>query len=109
MIGGRQTRYRSLNEEGDMVDKSETFSGRRVRYTWGPKVDSAGETADGRPFADIEEFKKLLLDDPRLIARNLVGQMVIYATGDPGRIRRPSGRQARCWTRRPTADMEFGR
>ncbi len=81
VIGGRQTRYRSLNDEGDMVDKSQTYSGRRVPYTWGPKVDPSGELADGRAFKDIEEFKKLLLEDPRAIARNMVGQLVIYATG----------------------------
>ena len=83
VIGGRQTRYRSLNEEGDMVNPSETYSGRQVGYRWGPKVDAAGELADGRSFRDIDEFKKLLLADPRAIARNVVEQMVIYATGAP--------------------------
>lgn len=83
VIGGRQTRYRSLSDAGDVVDKSETYSGRRVAYTWGPKVDPAGELADGRSFNDMDEFKKLLLADPRAIARNLVGQLVIYATGSP--------------------------
>jgi len=83
VIGGRQTRYRSLSEEGDMVDRSETYSGRRVPYRWGQKVDAAGETADGRAFADMEGFTKLLLEDPRAIARNMVGQLVTYATGAP--------------------------
>jgi hypothetical protein len=83
VIGGRQTRYRSLNEEADMVEKFETYSGRRVAYRWGPKVDSSGELPDGRAFKDIEEFKKLLLEDPRAIARNMVGQLVTYATGAP--------------------------
>lgn len=83
VIGGRQTRYRTLSDEGTVLDKSETFSGHRVRYTWGQQVDASGETADGRPFASTEEFKKLLLANPRLIARNLVGQMTIYATGAP--------------------------
>jgi hypothetical protein len=83
VIGGRQTRYRTLSEEGDLVQKSETYSGRRVQYTWGQKVDPAGETADGRPFADIDGFKKLLLEDPRAIARNVIGQLTTYATGAP--------------------------
>jgi hypothetical protein len=65
------------------VDRSETYSGRRVAYTWGKYVDSAGELADGRAFKDIEEFKKLLLADPCAIARNMVGQLVAYATGAP--------------------------
>jgi hypothetical protein len=54
-----------------------------VQYRWGLKVDAAGETADGRPFSDFEGFKKLLLENPRPIARNLVGQLVIYSTGVP--------------------------
>jgi hypothetical protein len=83
VIGGRQTRYRSLSEDGAPVDKLETASGRNVGYGWGAKVDAAGETPDGRPFADIDGFKKMLLEDPRAIARNLVGQMVVYATGAP--------------------------
>jgi hypothetical protein len=72
-----------LNDEGDVVDKSQTYSGRRVAYTWGPKVDPAGELADGRAFKDVGGFKKLLLEDPRAIARNMVGQLVAYATGAP--------------------------
>ncbi len=83
VIGGRQTRYRTLSDDGATVDKSETASGRRVRYTWGQKVDTAGALADGRAFADIEEFKKLLLENPRPIARNLVAQLVTYSTGSP--------------------------
>jgi hypothetical protein len=83
VIGGRQTRYRSLNDEGDVADKFQTYSGRRVAYTWGPKVDPAGELTDGRAFKDVEEFKQLLLEDPRAIARNMVGQLVTYATGAP--------------------------
>jgi hypothetical protein len=83
VIGGQQTRYRSLSEEGDAVSKSETASGGLVRYTWGPKVDPAGELPDGRTFADIEGFKKLLLEDSRALARNLAGQLVTYATGAP--------------------------
>jgi hypothetical protein len=83
VIGGRQTRYRSLNDEGDAVDRSETYSGRRVPYTWGKRVDPSGRLADGRAFDDIEDFKKILLEDPRAVARNVVGQLVTYATGAP--------------------------
>jgi hypothetical protein len=81
VIGGWQTRYRSLGE-GDPVAKEQT-GGRGVGYKLARKVDAAGRTADGRPFADIEEFKEILLADPRAIARNLVGQLVVYATGAP--------------------------
>jgi mono/diheme cytochrome c family protein len=83
VIGGRRTRYRVLNDELEVVDPSQTFQNQKVRYSWGQKVDAAGELADGRAFADVDGFKQLLLDDTRVIARNLVGQMVTYATGAP--------------------------
>jgi hypothetical protein len=85
VIGGRQTRYRSLGE-GDapeMPEIAKTLGRAAVQYKWGLKVDAAGETADGRSFSDIEGFKKLLLDNPRPIARNLVVQLVTYSTGAP--------------------------
>jgi hypothetical protein len=81
VTGNWQTRYRSLGE-GDEPDAI-TTGGRKVLYKLAQKVDPSGETADGRPFADIDAFKKLLLADSRQIARNLVSQMVVYATGAP--------------------------
>ena len=44
-------------------------------------MDPSGETADGRAFQDVEGFRKLLLQDERRLARNLVRQLTIYATG----------------------------
>jgi len=82
VIGGLRTRYRSLGE-GDVpvVDRSHGRTG--VPYRLGLEVDATGETADGRSFRDIDGFKRLLLEDPRPLARNLVAQLVTYATGAP--------------------------
>jgi hypothetical protein len=41
---------------------------------------------DGRPFSDIREFKRRLLENEAQIARNLVRQLVTYATGSPVRF-----------------------
>ena len=38
---------------------------------------------DGRAFADVREFKRLLLKDEATLARNLARQLTIYATGAP--------------------------
>jgi hypothetical protein len=81
VIGGWRTRYRSLGE-GDVPDKADTY-GRGVGYKVALPVDCAGETANGKTFAKVEDFKKILLEDPRQIARNLTQQMLIYATGTP--------------------------
>ncbi|MFM7865515.1 MAG: DUF1585 domain-containing protein, partial [Planctomycetaceae bacterium] len=41
----------------------------------------SGETDDGKAFADIDEFKSLLLRDEDQLARNLAEKLVLYATG----------------------------
>src|SRR5262249_20767211 len=83
VIGGLRSRYRAL--QGDVPDLPDlkAFGRAAVQYRLGKPVDTAGETADGRPFNNLEGFKKLLLDNPRPIAKNLVTQLVIYATGAP--------------------------
>ena len=45
-------------------------------------VEAYGEL-DGKKFKDIREFKKLVAADERQLARNLVGQLAVYATGAP--------------------------
>ena len=37
--------------------------------------------ADGQPFEDIEGFKKIVLADPEQITRNVLKQVLTYATG----------------------------
>ena len=81
VIGGWRERYRSLGE-GDVPDPAKTGQ-KRVPYLWAQPVDASGETADGVPFKDFEEFRKVLLQDERKLARNLARQYVIYATGAP--------------------------
>ncbi len=82
VIGGWRERYRSL-DKGDRVANKFTNLGRPVAYRHGPVVDPSGELAGGRAFAHIEKLKRLLLEDERQLARNFVGQLVIYATGAP--------------------------
>jgi hypothetical protein len=44
-------------------------------------VDPADVLEDGRRFADIDEFRQLLLKDRDQIARALTRRLVTYATG----------------------------
>ncbi len=83
VIGGWQQRYRSLDENGIPVQPSETWTGRRVGYTWGPEVDASGVLADGRTFQNLVEYRQLLLQDRRALAENLLSQLTVYATGTP--------------------------
>ena len=47
-------------------------------YKQGPNVDPSGEMADGRRFADIREFKQLLLADKQQLARCLAEKLLTY-------------------------------
>ena len=76
VIGGWREYYRSVvNGEPVMLN------GQRVRYLNGPPVDAADVLPDGRRFQNIDEFKKLLLDDKDQLARALAAKLLSYATG----------------------------
>jgi hypothetical protein len=49
-------------------------------------VDASGQLLDSRSFQDINELKTLLAADSRQLARNLLHQFTIYATGTPVRF-----------------------
>lgn len=81
VMGGWRERYRALGE-GEPVSGI-GHNGIRYRFTLGQEVDSTGELPDGRPFKDVAELKRLLLDDETVLARNLARQLTVYATGAP--------------------------
>ena len=86
VMGGWRDRYRTTSEGvGDRVTGS-GHNGLISRYRIGQTVDASGELPDGRAFRDIGELKKLLLSDEEQLARNLVQQLAIYATGAPNRF-----------------------
>ncbi len=47
----------------------------------GPKVEADAALPDGRAFQNIDELKKLLLEDKDQLARALTEKLLIYATG----------------------------
>jgi hypothetical protein len=78
VIGARRTFYRSL-EIGPRVEVQ--VNGKRVGYHRGPAVDASGEMAGGKRFADINEYKRLLLEDKAQIVRCLTEKLLVYGTG----------------------------
>ena len=78
VIGGYRESYRTTGR-GTPV----TLNGRRMPYLHGPRVDPADRMPDGAPFADVDEFKTLLLRDKDQIARALTEKLVTYGTGGP--------------------------
>jgi hypothetical protein len=85
VMGAWRDRYR-----GDAKDKLPEIgigkNGWAFDFHFSLPVDASNRLADGREFKDIREFKKLLLADEPLIARNLVRQLTVFATGAPIRF-----------------------
>jgi hypothetical protein len=79
VMGAWRERYRSL-ETGDPVE-GVGHSAIKFTFKLGQPVDATGHLADQRTFRDVREFKQLLLADEDQLARNLVRQLLVYATG----------------------------
>ena len=84
VIGGFRENYRS-RETGSMPE--EKLAGRKIwEYNIGPPVDASGVLATegkspGESFSDIIQFKRLLLKREEQIARNVISQLAVYASG----------------------------
>jgi len=77
VIGGWRDHYRVPNSTGQIIELKP--SGRRVHR--GPAVEAGYTMPDGRAFADIDEYKALLLEDGDGLARALTEKLLAYATG----------------------------
>jgi len=85
VMGGYRERYRAVSDKVTPV-KGYGVNGQAFAFHYALPVDSAGELPDGRPFKDVRELKKLLAEDEVPIARNLVRQLTVFATGAPVRF-----------------------
>lgn len=81
VVGGWRDRYRVKQpppKGGDYVELA-NYPGKKV---WLARpVEPAGETPDGQAFANIDDYKRLLLRDPDQLTRNLAQKLLTYATG----------------------------
>jgi hypothetical protein len=82
VMGAFRERYRAVSDGVPPV-KGYGMNGQKLEFHWGLPVDAAGELPDGRPFKDVREFKRLILKDETAVARNLVRQLAVFATGAP--------------------------
>ena len=85
VIGGYRDRYRLAGnpkpEEPQLSLVTLAAYGNRVNMRLGPEVDASGVLANGQTFANLTEYRNLLLEHDDVLARNVVRQLVIYATG----------------------------
>jgi mono/diheme cytochrome c family protein len=78
VLGGFRERYRAI--DGKTPEVGIGKNGQAFAFHNALPVEAFGEL-DGRKFKDIREFKRLVAADERQLARNLVGQLTVYATG----------------------------
>jgi hypothetical protein len=79
VFGGWQDKYRALaeGEKAPGIGKN----GQKFAFRYIQPVDTSGSLPDGQKFQNVRELKRLLLKDERQIARNLVTQLIVFATG----------------------------
>jgi len=78
--------HRQIDPPGFALETFDVIGGWRDFYRVGknkrgPEVERGDRTPDGRPFKDIDEYKKILLEDPDQIARNVIRKLLVFATG----------------------------
>lgn len=79
VIGGYREFYRATKYNREALVKLANYPGREV--VRGLDVEQGGETADGREFKNVDDYKQLLMADKDQLARNLAEKLLIYATG----------------------------
>ena len=84
ILGGWRARYRGM-EKGDTI-KGIDRAGHDFAYTLSLPVDASGKMLEGGRFNNIRDLKIILAANPRQLARNLLHQFTVYATGTPVRF-----------------------
>ena len=80
VMGGFRDRYRAL--DGKTPEVGIGKNGQKYAFHNALGIETYGEL-DGKKFKDIRDFKKIVAADERQLARNIVGQLTVYATGAP--------------------------
>jgi hypothetical protein len=79
VIGGWRDYYRVPQSTVAVIDIPYV----KKRVPRGPAVELGYAMPDGRPFADVDAYKQLLLEDRDGLARALASHLLTYATGSP--------------------------
>jgi hypothetical protein len=81
VIGGWRDHYRTVGEGTRPEFSQHPITFAWIRYRIGRPVDATGQAPDGQSFADIREFKQILLHDQRTVAAALTKKLMTYALG----------------------------
>ena len=100
ILGAWRTRYRAIEKADRSPPLSEGIdsplpakqvsgidrTGHDFVYRITHPVDTSGRLRDGDTFSDIHDLKRILLANPRQLARNLLHRLIVYSTGTPVRF-----------------------
>lgn len=53
------------------------------KRTQGPKIDASYDMPDGQHFRDVDDFRQLLVKQPRQLAANVAEKLLVFGTGAP--------------------------
>lgn len=80
VTGEWRAKYRAVGG-GKGAEKDRIVNGNHIQYHYELPVDCAGVMPDGRPFADVDALRALLIAEPDKLARAFIGHLVTYGTG----------------------------
>lgn len=78
-IGGWRDRFRSLGE-GEKPEQRRAGNA-YIRYKIGPPVDSSGQLPSGESFAGFREYRDLIAQDRKQLAKALLTKFLTFGTG----------------------------
>jgi hypothetical protein len=81
VLGAWREKYRSTDSGEPVAGIGK--NGHRFAFRLGQPVDASGALASGETFSNVSELKRVLLANPRQVPRNMVSQLIAYATGTP--------------------------
>ncbi len=81
VIGGWRDWYRAAQDGAGGKERVALANYPGTQVWRGLDVEKGFITPDGRPFQDITEYRRILLEDCDQIARNVATKLLIYATG----------------------------
>ncbi len=84
VMGAWRDRYRTTGR-GEKITGYDP-AGHPYTYHIAGLIKPQGQLLDGRKFRNVKELKRLLAAQPRQLARNLLHQLTLYATGTPVRF-----------------------
>lgn len=77
VMGAYRNKYRSM-EKGMKVKKK--ILGKDTKYRLGLDVDASGMTLEGKSFKDVNDFRKILLNDKKSLAKNITNKLLVFGT-----------------------------